>query len=366
MATIEKYATKSGTRWRVRYRTPDRKQTDKRGFKTKRDAEAFAATVEVQKLTGTFVSYRAGRTTVGEVAETWKTITKASKSPTSWRNYETAWRLHVEPRWSSVSIGDIDLTAVNTWIATMERRDGRDGRPSAPTVERAYTVLLGVLDTAVKSRLIGVNPARGAELPDREKQRRVYLKPAEVARLAEKAGEHGDLVLTLAYTGLRWGEAVALRWDAVDLGAGRFTVDKSVTQNGTTLVEGTPKTGDARSVPVPRFLVERLRERTATSATSATSGLVFPGADGEYMRQPDVRRGWFARAVRDAGLPRMRIHDLRHTCASLAVSSGANVKALQRMLGHARASMTLDVYADLFDSDLDSVAEALHRAHTTS
>ena len=87
MATIEKYATKSGQRCRVRYRTPDRRQTDKRGFRTKRDAEAFAATVEVEKLTGTFVPYRAGRTTLGEAAEQWKTLAKASKSPSSWRNY---------------------------------------------------------------------------------------------------------------------------------------------------------------------------------------------------------------------------------------------------------------------------------------
>jgi integrase len=76
-------------------------------------------------------------------------------------------------------------------------------------------------------------------------------------------------------------------------------------------------------------------------------------------RQPPYT-GWFAYAVKRAGIERITPHDLRHTCASLAVSAGANVLALSKMLGHSKPSITLDVYADLFDSDLDAVAEALH------
>ncbi|MCU1508892.1 MAG: integrase [Glaciihabitans sp.] len=71
---------------------------------------------------------------------------------------------------------------------------------------------------------------------------------------------------------------------------------------------------------------------------------------------------WFDKALEKAGLPSMTIHDLRHTAASLAISAGANVKAVQRMLGHASAAMTLDTYADLFDDDLDSVAIRLSEA----
>lgn len=72
------------------------------------------------------------------------------------------------------------------------------------------------------------------------------------------------------------------------------------------------------------------------------------------------------RALTDAGLPRMTVHDLRHTAASLAIASGANVKAMQRMLGHASAAMTLDVYADLFDDDVDAVSAALDQARTAA
>ena len=94
------------------------------------------------------------------------------------------------------------------------------------------------------------------------------------------------------------------------------------------------------------------------------------GAGDEHLRLPNSQDGWFAAAVRraqkiDSDLPRVSPHDLRHTAASIAISAGANVKAVQRMLGHASAAMTLDTYADLFDDDLDYVAEALSRARHT-
>jgi integrase len=91
---------------------------------------------------------------------------------------------------------------------------------------------------------------------------------------------------------------------------------------------------------------------------------VFAGADGGVLRGNNFRPRFFDPAIdrlreRDPEFPDITMHDLRHTAASLAISAGANVKAVQRMLGHASAAMTLDVYADLFDDDLDSVADAL-------
>ena len=90
--------------------------------------------------------------------------------------------------------------------------------------------------------------------------------------------------------------------------------------------------------------------------------MIFTGVDGGYLRSTRVqedRGGWFSGAVKRSGVPRIRPHDLRHSAASFAVSAGANVKAVQRTLGHSSAAMTLDIYADLFDEDLDAVADAL-------
>jgi integrase len=105
------------------------------------------------------------------------------------------------------------------------------------------------------------------------------------------------------------------------------------------------------------LLEASLREACTNKSPTA---LVFPAPDGNFMH--NNTRGSFAGAVARSGVPRLTPHDLRHTAASLAISAGANVKAVQRMLGHASAAMTLDTYADLFDEDLDAVAIALHAA----
>jgi integrase len=98
-------------------------------------------------------------------------------------------------------------------------------------------------------------------------------------------------------------------------------------------------------------------------ADKPLNALVFAGPLNGYLMRPDTsasRQSWWLTALRDAGIDRLTPHDLKHTAASLAVSAGANVKALQRMLGHKSAAMTLDTYADLFDDDLGDVAERLN------
>jgi integrase len=112
-------------------------------------------------------------------------------------------------------------------------------------------------------------------------------------------------------------------------------------------------------VPLPEFLLTHLARQ---SEGRERGDLLFPGDDGQHLRRPHPTSGWFAKAVTESGIPRATPHDLRHTAASLAVSAGANVKAVQKILGHASAAMTLDIYADLFDDDLEAVATALHDA----
>jgi integrase len=114
-------------------------------------------------------------------------------------------------------------------------------------------------------------------------------------------------------------------------------------------------------VPLPAFLLPYLARRCEAKARDA---LLWSSDDGTHLRRPHPTSGWFAKAVTASRVPRVTPHDLRHTAASLAVSAGANVKAVQRMLGHASAAMTLDVYADLFDDDLEAVATALDNARS--
>jgi integrase len=204
-------------------------------------------------------------------------------------------------------------------------------------------------------------------LPRKLKGKHKYLTHRQVELLADNAKKQRTLVLFLAYTGLRWGEAVALRVRDLDLERRRVDVHENAVEVSGTIHVGTPKTGEARSVPFPPFLSSLL---SALTETKSSDQLVF--GDGlTYLHQPDRRRGWYVGAIArsqtaDPEFPRVTIHDLRHTAASLAISAGANVKAVQRMLGHSSAAMTLDTYADLFDDDLDAVAIALDVARANS
>ncbi|MDY6810910.1 MAG: site-specific integrase, partial [Actinomycetota bacterium] len=135
-------------------------------------------------------------------------------------------------------------------------------------------------------------------------------------------------------------------------------IARSVSLAGDTMVESAPKSGRSRDVPVPAFVVALLAERLDGRADDE---LVFPSPGGRYLRLNNARRRWWARACAEAdGVPDdLTFHELRHTCASLAIQSGANIKTLQRMLGHSSAALTLDRYGHLYDDDLALVAERL-------
>jgi integrase len=122
---------------------------------------------------------------------------------------------------------------------------------------------------------------------------------------------------------------------------------------------GTPKTHQRRSVAIPRTLVDALAEHVAGRGPD---DLVFTSPRGEVMRNHNFRRRVFTPAAVAIGVPGLTPYNLRHTAASIAVQAGANVKAVQSMLGHASAAMTLDVYAGLFGDDLDAVADRLDEA----
>lgn len=141
----------------------------------------------------------------------------------------------------------------------------------------------------------------------------------------------------------------------------RLVVADNAVQLGVEHAVGQTKGRTVRSVPVPSFV---LNEIAPLCADKNPDDLVFPGPEGNYLPRPKSIRGWFSGAVSRANVQRITPHDLRHTAASLAISAGVNVLALQRMLGHKSAKVTLDTYADLFDTDLDAVAAALHSSYS--
>ena len=363
VATIQEYLNAAGQkRYEVRYRKPDHSSSRKRGFKTKRDATEYLHEQQALMNRGQFIDETLGKITVATLAGPWLKSKQSVRKASTYKSLESSWRNQVEPVWGSRRINGIRKSEVQTWVAAMAQT------LSATSVIRAYGILLALLDVAVNDRRIPNNDARGIEdIPRKAAKRRAYLSIDQVDALAAEAGDHGTLVLTLAYTGLRWGEATALRLRDFDALRRRLNVSENAVDVNGTIITGTPKTHVMRSVPVPQFLVELLA-RECEGKTQ--EGRIFGDGVG-FVRQPTSGRGWFESAVRrcqehDATFPRVTPHDLRHTAASIAISKTKNPKLVQRMLGHKSAAMTLDTYADLFDDDLDALGIELDDARSVS
>jgi integrase len=220
-----------------------------------------------------------------------------------------------------------------------------------------------VLAMAVTENRLVLNPVNGVELPSVASLEQRFLTLAQLRMLADEAGQHRPLVYVLGTCGLRFGEVAELRWRDVDLHKLRIRVTRSVTLVDGQFVIGSPKNAHGRTVSLPRFVADLLQPGEPTA-------LVFPDSGGGHMRGSNVRRRWWSQAVAAAKLfPRkvgddivyeFKLHELRHTAASLAIQAGANIKALQNMLGHESAGLTLDRYGHLYRSDVEAVGVAIN------
>lgn len=363
MATIEKYETDSGsTLYRVRYRTPDRRQTTKRGFTTKRDARAWAEQLEVDKRRGAFVAAAAGRVSLGVYAAEWLE-SKHNLKPSTRARYRVVLDTFVADH-AGVAIGDISRQLVREWVADLS------AQRSPATVHKVVGVLRQILAMAVSDNRLVLNPVDGVELPTVGTIEQRFLTLEQLHALADAAGEHRALVYVLGTCGLRFGEVAELRWKDLDIQNLKIRVTRSVTLVDNKFVVGTTKGGKGRTVSLPAFVADLL-----AAYEKVPDGLVFPDSTGKHMRGTNVRRRWWADAVKAARLfPRIernaagekvtvygfKIHELRHTAASLAIQGGANIKSLQNMLGHESAALTLDRYGHLFDSDVEAVGVAMN------
>jgi integrase len=346
-----------GKRWRARYVDEEGSEHAK-SFARKTDAQKWLdSDVTAKFVTGTYVAPSAGRVTVRDVYESWFPA-QADISAKTAASRRSAWNSRVEPQWGDTLVVDVRTAAIRAWVAAMVA----DGA-GTPIIENAFGVLRQVLGAAVEDRRIPRRPCAGVRLPKRKHSDRGYLSHSQVVALASAVERQGEVVRFLAYTGLRWGEMAALRVQDFDMLRRRVNVSRSVTESGG-LAWSAPKTWERRSVPFPSVLCDEL---AALMVGKGRDDLVFTDERGSVLRNSNWRARVFRPAVAkcqaaDDTFPTITPHDLRHPAASLAVSAQANVKAVQRRLGHAKASMTLDTYADLFDEDLDEVADRLNDA----
>jgi integrase len=356
MASISSYETSQGEkRYRVRYRKPDNSQTDKRGFKTKKEAELFSASTQVQLARGDYLDPSRSKVTMAWWIEQWFT-SLVNIRPTTRAGYRQTIDKHIVPTWGPREIGSIGHAEVQSWVSTLSKT------LSPSSVRQIFFNLRTSLYYAISDERLTKNVCENIRLPALSETSRPYLDHDQVIQLSDACGDEGDIILVLAYTGMRVGELVALRVGSIDFTTNRLNITESISEVSGKLTEGPPKGGKGRSIPFPMFLSPILLERIGEKGKAER---VFLTKRGDTVRMGNFRRDHFNKAIKalkelDPDFPHVTPHDLRHTTASLAISAGANIKALQRMLGHAKASMTLDTYADLFDDDLDAVSIALN------
>lgn len=222
-----------------------------------------------------------------------------------------------------------------------------------------------ILDVAHQDGRIHRNPVLGVSagrIPERDRHR--YLTAQEVQRLASACGDQGDVVTILAYTGLRWSELVGLRVKDINLGARRLFVRRAAPEVEGRIVIGPPKTrAGIRTIPLPRVVVEIFARRTKGRAPDEPA---VTSSNGTMLRSNNWRRHThWNQALEKTDLAPLTIHELRHTYASLARKSGADLRYVQKTMGHSTPTVTANIYSDLYADELDQVATNLDQLRAT-
>lgn len=337
-------APRSG-RWEARFRDALGRQRSKT-FDSKGAARAYLNAVETEIERGDWIDPNAGRISLAEYVEHW-TQAEAHLRPSSRANLDSRLRLHILPAFGDQPLNAITPVDVRSWVA------GLSDCLSPGSVASTYRTLARILTTAQIDGLIRRTPCVGVRLPKQTGHTEMhFLTPTEVARLADAVEDrYRSLIYTAAYTGMRWGELAGLRVHRLDFDAATVRVVEAQTEFNGYVELGPTKTGAHRTISLPPFLVAMLRAHV--DAYASTDGAVFTSAEGTAVRRNFYDRH-FKKAVRFAELPpKLRFHDLRHTCAALLIAQGAHPKEIQERMGHSTIRLTFDRYGHLFPS-LDS------------
>ncbi|MBF5083098.1 tyrosine-type recombinase/integrase [Quadrisphaera sp. INWT6] len=325
-----------------------RLQTTKGGFPTRAAAQKALQEVAHVLMTDVHVT----GVTVADYLSTWLTGKHALR-PKTMALYEDVIRHYLVPGLGTVRLLDLRAHHLDRFYAATTV--GRRGTPLSPsTIRRIHAVLRSALNTAVKRRLIPYNPADHIELaPENPKRPRPWTADQSRRFLAHVSDDRlSALYRLLIATGMRRGEAIGLRWEDVDLDSAVLVVVQQITEVRGRSVVGAPKTRrSSRLVSLDRATVAALRHHAARQAEEQRvwgdawegTGLVFTRENGSALRPEFVTRRFQALAEQ-AGLPVIRLHDLRHTSASLALRAGVPLKVVSERLGHSQTAITADLY----------------------
>lgn len=361
MAHIKRRKLANGkSAYLVRYRDPTGRERS-RQFDRRVDAEGFLHSTEVSRRDGTWVDPARSKIRLREWLEIWEPAT-VNLSPSTRARQDGILRVHVLPRFGEVPLARIENADVQGWVSDLS---AQGLAPS--TVKKVYDVLAKCVQAAVDDQRIQRNPARPVRLPRLGNQDEMrFLSVPEIDRLADAIEPaYRPWLLFMAYAGLRFGEAAALRWGRVDLLRGRVEVLESAVEVRGTMVFGPPKTRAGRRViPVPQTIREQLAQLTAPNPDP--DAFVFTSPNGGVLRVNNFRNRVWEPALAGTGHGGLRIHDLRHTAISLWIAVGLNPKEVSVRAGHSNVAFTLQRYGHLYPEAEDRMADALETMITSS
>lgn len=309
--------------------------------------------------------FDAGALTVGEYLKRWLSDTvRGTVRMSTFERHEQIIRAHLTP-----ALGQVKLKSLTPTHVRSLHREKLDSGLAPATVRKIHSTLHKALSQAVSDGLIPRNAADvKAPRPAPEEMR--PLSEAEArAFLGVARGDRFEPLYVLAITtGLRRGELLGLRWDDADLERGTLRVGRALVREGGrhTLGETKTKRGRRRVNLTPRTVAalkahrkRQLEERVKLAGLYEDQGLVFSTGTGTPINPENLVKRSFKPLLKKAGLPEIRFHDLRHTCATLLLGRGVHPKMVQELLGHATIALTLDTYSHCLPSMGDQASGAM-------
>jgi integrase len=333
-----------GPVWRAKYRLPDGRQVHKTigpvwtergrhraGWYTKRGAEAWLREVLEQARAGVLPGMvRTGVTFADACSEYLRYVEHdLDRKPSTLGDYRSVTRAHLLPAFGSMRLEDVTAEVIESWKGTL--------RMSNRTKVKLLTVLNGVMARARRLHRLPVNPMVDVEKPRHRRATAIEVFSPEVMALvrAAESEQDGAIYLTAAFTGLRRGELVALRWRDVDFSAQRIRVSGSFSGGRLT----TPKSGKVRSVPLAPAVAAALAKLGQRDLWTGEDDLVFPGVIGNHLDASALSKR-YREALKRADLRPLRFHDLRHTFGTRMIAE-ADIRRVQEWMGHADVATTM-------------------------
>jgi integrase len=344
------------------------------GFRTRREAEAAQAEIVRDLHLGSYVAPSA-MTLTDWVEGTWLAAVRTQLKPSTWDSYKRNLALHVLPPIGHHALREISAPMLNALYAEL-LEDGKlnaSGGLAPKTIRYIHTTIHKALSDAVDADLLARNPADRAKPPKPDRSVRREMKcwdAAELAQFLEHVHETrlGAAWHLAAMTGMRRGEILGLRWHDIDFVEARLAVRRALVSVAYEITESTPKSHQARVIDLDRDTLTRLQahrdeqevEQGNWGAGYEVSDLVFCRENGTPIH-PDSFSQRFEFEVRRSGLPKIRLHDLRHSHATIALRAGVQIKVVSERLGHESPAFTLKQYTHVMPG-MQAEAAALFAA----